>query len=73
MPEDKSDPVEQIEQAGETLARVKEQISRRIVGQAEVVDLALTAILSGGHALVVGVPRYHHMPSRAIRMSRSPQ
>ena len=56
MPQDNDDPVEQIEQAGETLARVKAQISRRIVGQAEVVDLALTAILSGGHALVVGVP-----------------
>jgi MoxR-like ATPase len=51
-----NDPVEQIEQAGETLRKVKEQIARRIVGQAEVVDLALTAILSGGHALVVGVP-----------------
>ncbi len=37
MPEDKSDPVEQIEQAGKTLERVKAQISRRIVGQAEVV------------------------------------
>ncbi len=56
MPEDKINPVEQIEQAGETLKRIKQQISRRIVGQAEVVDLALTAILSGGHALVVGVP-----------------
>ena len=56
MPQDNDDPIEQIEQAGETLARVKAQISRRIVGQAEVVDLALTAILSGGHALVVGVP-----------------
>ena len=51
-----SDPIEQIEQAGRTLALVKEQISRRIVGQTEVVDLALTAILSSGHALVVGVP-----------------
>jgi MoxR-like ATPase len=51
-----SNPVAEIEQAGETLKRVKQQISKRIVGQGEVVDLALTAILSGGHALVVGVP-----------------
>ena len=51
-----TDPVDQIEQAGETLSRVREQIARRIVGQTEVVELALTAILSGGHALVVGVP-----------------
>ena len=50
------DPIEQIEQAGQTLAKVKKQIARRIVGQSRVVDLALTAILSGGHALVVGVP-----------------
>ncbi len=56
MTESTSDPIEQIEQAGQTLVRVKEQIGRRIVGQDEVVELALTAILSGGHALVVGVP-----------------
>jgi MoxR-like ATPase len=51
-----TDPVAEIEAAGETLARVKSQIARRIVGQAEVVDLALNAILSGGHALLIGVP-----------------
>jgi MoxR-like ATPase len=56
MPEVENNPVEQIEQAGETLKLIKQQISRRIVGQADVVELALTAILSGGHALVVGVP-----------------
>ena len=51
-----TDPVEEIEAAGETLARVKSQIARRIVGQGEVVDLTLNAILSGGHALLIGVP-----------------
>ena len=51
-----TDPVAEIEAAGETLARVKEQIARRIVGQDEVVDLTLNAILSGGHALLIGVP-----------------
>ncbi|MEM9369601.1 MAG: MoxR family ATPase [Pseudomonadota bacterium] len=50
------DPVQDIERAGETLRHVEEQISKRIVGQREVVRLALTAILSGGHALLVGVP-----------------
>jgi len=53
---DATDPVAEIERAGDTLRRVKQQIAHRIVGQREVVDLALTAILSGGHALVVGVP-----------------
>jgi MoxR-like ATPase len=33
-----------------------EQVGRRIVGQREVLDGILTAILSGGHALLVGVP-----------------
>ncbi|HUF57405.1 MAG TPA: MoxR family ATPase [Thermohalobaculum sp.] len=50
------DPVAEIEAAGETLARARAEVAKRIVGQNEVVTLALTAILSGGHALVVGVP-----------------
>jgi MoxR-like ATPase len=33
-----------------------DQIARRVVGQHEVVDLLLTALLAGGHALLVGVP-----------------
>ena len=32
------------------------QVSQRIVGQREVLDGILTAIFSGGHALLVGVP-----------------
>jgi MoxR-like ATPase len=32
------------------------QVSRRIVGQTEVLDGILTAVFSGGHALLVGVP-----------------
>ena len=32
------------------------QVGRRIVGQREVLDGIVTAILSGGHALLVGVP-----------------
>jgi len=33
-----------------------EQVGRRIVGQTDVLDGILTAVLSGGHALLVGVP-----------------
>ena len=33
-----------------------QQVGRRIVGQTDVLDGILTAILSGGHALLVGVP-----------------
>ena len=36
--------------------RLLEQVGHRIVGQAEVLDGILTAVLSGGHALLVGVP-----------------
>ncbi len=50
------DPVAEAEKAAETLARAKQEIAKRIVGQNEVVDLTLSAILSGGHALLVGVP-----------------
>jgi len=36
--------------------RLLEQIGRRIVGQHEVLQGVLTAIVSGGHALLLGVP-----------------
>ncbi|MEM6973703.1 MAG: MoxR family ATPase [Pseudomonadota bacterium] len=51
-----SDPVKALEEAGETLTRARGEIAKRIVGQEEVVELVLNAILSGGHALLVGVP-----------------
>jgi MoxR-like ATPase len=53
---DANDPVHEIEEAGRTLAAARAQIAKRIVGQDAVVELALTSILSGGHALLVGVP-----------------
>ncbi len=36
--------------------RLREQVARRIIGQTEVIDEILMAILAGGHALLVGVP-----------------
>ena len=36
--------------------RLREKLSRIIVGQSEAIDLALVTLLSGGHALVEGVP-----------------
>jgi MoxR-like ATPase len=35
---------------------MREELSKRIVGQTEVVDEILLAIAAGGHALIVGVP-----------------
>ncbi|MFL5577322.1 MAG: AAA family ATPase [Gemmatimonadaceae bacterium] len=43
----------QLAQARRTLT---EQIGRRVVGQHEIVDNLIAAILAGGHALLVGVP-----------------
>ncbi len=36
--------------------RLREEVGRRIVGQHQVLDELLMAILAGGHALLVGVP-----------------
>ncbi len=42
--------------ASEKLSKTKSSIQTVILGQDNVVDLSLAAILSGGHALLVGVP-----------------
>lgn len=48
--------VAEIEALGAKLAEAKASIAQRIIGQEEVVDLALAAMLSGGHALLMGLP-----------------
>jgi len=45
-----------IESLGARLAEARAAIAPRFIGQDTVVDLALTALLSGGHALLVGLP-----------------
>ena len=50
------DLLAEIEALGATLSRARDQIGRRVIGQEAVVDLALNALLSGGHALLVGAP-----------------
>lgn len=49
-------PVAQIEALGAKLAEAKASVAKRIIGQEEVVELALAAMLSGGHALLMGLP-----------------
>ena len=46
----------QAESMSRQLARVRTEIGRVILGQDRVVDLVLTSILAGGHALLVGAP-----------------
>ena len=46
----------QADAAAEALARVKAEIGRAIFGQERVIELALAAVLAGGHALLIGAP-----------------
>jgi MoxR-like ATPase len=51
-----SEVLAEIETTGEQLQRAREMIARRIVGQKDVVEQTLIAILCGGHGLLVGAP-----------------
>ena len=50
------DLVAEIEALGERLAIVRERIGEVIFGQTDVIEQALITTLSGGHALLIGVP-----------------
>lgn len=48
--------VKAIEDTAESLAIVRAEIGKVIFGQDDVIDMTLTTMLAGGHALFVGVP-----------------
>ena len=48
--------VDRIEEVGAKIGRVRETTASTIFGQERVIDLALITLLSGGHALLIGVP-----------------
>jgi MoxR-like ATPase len=50
------DLVADIETLGGKLAEAKASITKRFIGQDRVVDLTLTALLCGGHGLLIGLP-----------------
>ena len=50
------DLVAEIEALEEKLADARQSITRRFIGQERVVDLTLTALLCGGHGLLIGLP-----------------
>jgi MoxR-like ATPase len=50
------DDVQQLERLVDAVNKLRAQVAQRIVGQDEVVDGILTAVLGGGHALLIGVP-----------------
>lgn len=51
-----ADLVAEIERLEIKLKEAKTSITRRFIGQERVVDLTLTALLCGGHALLIGLP-----------------
>ncbi|MBU2865946.1 AAA family ATPase [Pacificibacter marinus] len=51
-----NDLVVEIEQLGAKLAQAKASVTRRFIGQEQVVDLVFSALLCGGHALLLGLP-----------------
>jgi MoxR-like ATPase len=50
------DLVAEIEALGGKLAEARASINRRFIGQEQVVELVLSSMLCGGHALLVGLP-----------------
>ena len=51
-----ADLVVEIEVLGEKLVLARDSIAKQFIGQKRVVDLTLAALVSGGHALLVGLP-----------------
>ncbi|SHI45723.1 MoxR-like ATPase [Shimia gijangensis] len=51
-----ADLVQEIEVLGEKLGLAKAAITKRFIGQERVVDLTLSALLCGGHGLLIGLP-----------------
>jgi MoxR-like ATPase len=49
-------PAEQLDQAAKVAAAMRTQVARAMVGQAEVVEQVVAALLAGGHVLIEGVP-----------------
>jgi len=47
---------ERLEQLHQTLQATRQEASKVILGQADVIDQALIVILAGQHALIEGVP-----------------
>jgi len=50
------DDVQQLAHLASAVADLRAQVAQRIVGQQDAVDGILTAVLAGGHALLIGVP-----------------
>jgi MoxR-like ATPase len=47
---------EAVQPFGHRVAALREEVGRAVIGQSDAVELMLTAVLTGGHALLEGVP-----------------
>lgn len=56
MSDDNKAIVDEAETAVEALGAVKAEIAKAVFGQENVIELALSAVLAGGHALLIGAP-----------------
>lgn len=50
------DLLSDVEALGAKLSKARKMVGRRIMGQDHGVDLTLSAVLAGGHALLIGLP-----------------
>ena len=51
-----TEPVPSVEQAAEQLGAIRDQMSKVILGQEDVIEHVLAAFVAGGHVLLEGVP-----------------
>src|SRR5512143_132408 len=45
-----------VQNVAKTHARIRQEIAKRIIGQTQIIDDLLTAIIAQGHGLLIGVP-----------------
>ncbi|HEY8087889.1 MAG TPA: AAA family ATPase, partial [Polyangiaceae bacterium] len=55
-PPERTGDVELLERASEASQKLRSAVAVRVVGQEDVIELMLVALLARGHALLVGVP-----------------
>ena len=48
--------IEKVKMFSEKIAKIKAELAKDVVGQAEIIDGVITAIISGGNVLLEGVP-----------------
>jgi MoxR-like ATPase len=56
LPQPVDNDVEQLARLAKAVSGLRRQVGQRIVGQDDVIDGVLTALLAGGHSLLIGVP-----------------